>query len=388
MAAHSALGPSAAHRWKACPGSVNAERLFRLANPDSDGSSPYAEEGTRAHELAERLLLNPELPLPGDEIDTMDDVDMLRHCLRYRDYCLAQTTSNSIDLVERRVKMPAIHKDCFGTVDFSTYNPSYQHLHTIDLKYGQGLFVDVEENPQAMMYAEGVRQYLYDKYHHKVRHFTIHIFQPRARSGENIASYQFSAAKLNDFVHETHLQALATETDVDVYNPGDKQCQWCAANPCNSRAEQMDKLFASEFDDVDDLVLSMAERSPLLSDEDVASWLHKAKAVKSFIAKIESIAYERAMSDTPIPGFKLVAGRGSYRPVNIEAMEFIVGDALYKEPEIRSKSDLKKQLGSESFKAIERFYKKQPGKPSLVVFDDPRPAWNDLHDIDNLLDDL
>jgi len=388
MAAHSALGPSGAHRWKACAGSVNAERLFRLANPASDTSSPYAEEGTRAHELAERLLLNPDLPHPGDDIDTMDDVDMLRHCLRYRDYCLAQTTNDSIDLVEQRVRMPAIHKDCFGTVDFATFDPHYKHAHIIDLKYGQGQFVEVHENPQAMMYAEGFRQWLYDEHGHKARHFTVHIFQPRARDGENIGSYQFSNGRLNDFVHETHLQALETETEIDKFNPGDKQCQWCLANPCQARQQQMHELIAADFEDIDDAIIEITENSPLMDDEQIAGWLSKAKSLKAFIARVEALAYQRAMSEHKIPGFKLVQGRGTYRPTNIPAMEFILGDAVYKTPEVRSQSDLKKHVGTNAFKAVADFYKRIPGKPTLVADSDPRSAWNIDDDIDKELSDL
>lgn len=50
MSAHAQLGPSGASRWMACPGSV------RLSAGLPDESSPFAEEGTKAHELAEICL--------------------------------------------------------------------------------------------------------------------------------------------------------------------------------------------------------------------------------------------------------------------------------------------------------------------------------------------
>ena len=361
---------------------------MRLANPNADESSPYAEEGTRAHELCERLLLNPDLPEPGDDIDMMEDTEMLRHALRYRDYCLNVGGDGAITGVEQRVKMPAIHKKCYGTADYFAYIPEYRHLHCIDLKYGAGQYVEVEENPQAMMYAEGVRQWLYDEHGISPRYYTVHIFQPRLMQGENIASYQFTAARLNDFVHETSLEAKATEYDIDKFVPGDKQCHWCLANPCRARQAQMHEMLAGEFDDLDDAIDDLKETSPLMSEDEIAAWLSKAEALKKFISSIEAMAYERAMNHTPIPGFKLVEGRGSYKP-RPEALEFILGDEIYQPRKVRSMTDLKKHLGVTKFNEVAApYYKRQPGKPTLVPEQDNRPEWSETGDIDAMLEDL
>ena len=56
MSAHAKLGASNAHRWLVCAGSVSAEEGL------PDKSSPFAEEGTVAHELAERTLRMAHLP--------------------------------------------------------------------------------------------------------------------------------------------------------------------------------------------------------------------------------------------------------------------------------------------------------------------------------------
>jgi hypothetical protein len=47
---HAKLSASGSHRWMACPGSIKAEDGY----PET--SSVFAEEGTRAHELADRCL--------------------------------------------------------------------------------------------------------------------------------------------------------------------------------------------------------------------------------------------------------------------------------------------------------------------------------------------
>jgi hypothetical protein len=48
--AHARFAPSAAHRWVNCPGSV------RLCEPIPNKSTPAADEGTAAHQMAERCL--------------------------------------------------------------------------------------------------------------------------------------------------------------------------------------------------------------------------------------------------------------------------------------------------------------------------------------------
>jgi hypothetical protein len=51
MGEHSVFGPSGAHRWLNCPGSIKAEEGI----PDT--GSAYAIEGTNAHQLAELCLI-------------------------------------------------------------------------------------------------------------------------------------------------------------------------------------------------------------------------------------------------------------------------------------------------------------------------------------------
>jgi len=51
---HAILGASSASRWIGCPGSVNA--IAALPKREVERTSLYADEGTAAHNLAERCL--------------------------------------------------------------------------------------------------------------------------------------------------------------------------------------------------------------------------------------------------------------------------------------------------------------------------------------------
>ena len=72
--AHAKLGASNAHRWMACPGSVAAEDGL------PDQSSPFALEGTEAHDLGEKAL--------GDYgvLDTYPNSEMAEFVRVYVDY--------------------------------------------------------------------------------------------------------------------------------------------------------------------------------------------------------------------------------------------------------------------------------------------------------------
>lgn len=67
-------------------------------------------------------------------------------------------------------------------------------LHIIDLKYGQGIVVEAERNPQMMLYALGALNIfdgLYD-----IRTVSMTIYQPRR---ENISTWSISVADLKDW---------------------------------------------------------------------------------------------------------------------------------------------------------------------------------------------
>ena len=72
---HALLSPSVAHRWIHCPPSA------RLCENGEDTGSPYAAEGTCAHELAEyklRRFLGEDVADPRETL-AFYDADMDGH---------------------------------------------------------------------------------------------------------------------------------------------------------------------------------------------------------------------------------------------------------------------------------------------------------------------
>jgi hypothetical protein len=140
MTAHALLGASKAHRWMRCPGSIALEAGI------PDISSPHAEEGTRAHLLAENILSGVCFPPPDDE--------MLTNVMFFVDYVRREAEGHHL-LIEQRVDYSDVIgvPDSFGTSDAIIL--AGDTIKIIDLKYGMGVRVNAEENEQLMLYALG-----------------------------------------------------------------------------------------------------------------------------------------------------------------------------------------------------------------------------------------
>lgn len=133
--AHAKLSPSAAERWMTCPGSIV------LSDGMPQRTSAFAEEGTLAHEIAEKIL-------NGWEPEGVD-AEMLENVRVYTDYVQTLAVENTLH-VETRVKC---FPDLWGTADAVVWMPRRFELHVIDLKYGAGVPVEVANNLQLKIYA-------------------------------------------------------------------------------------------------------------------------------------------------------------------------------------------------------------------------------------------
>ena len=80
---HAKLSASGSERWLNCPGSVKAEEGY------ASTSSPFAQEGTLAHELAEVCLREGTDPtkLIGTELSSKVITEEMAYYVReYQDY--------------------------------------------------------------------------------------------------------------------------------------------------------------------------------------------------------------------------------------------------------------------------------------------------------------
>ncbi|MBA4541957.1 DUF2800 domain-containing protein [Thermoactinomyces daqus] len=218
---HAILSASGAHRWLKCTPSARLEQNIK------DETSPYAQEGTRAHALAEHWLqyeLGLRLDAPQGEPEMMSYVKI------YVDTVLDRITPDSMVMLERRLDFSNWVPHGFGTGDAVIVND--RRLEIVDLKYGKGVPVSAENNPQLRLYALGAVYEFGLLYDFTVVRMTI--VQPRL---DIISTEELTTSELlewGDSIEPLAREAFAGKGEL---NPGD-HCRFCKVrSTCEARSE-------------------------------------------------------------------------------------------------------------------------------------------------------
>ena len=394
---HARLSPSGAHKWLACAASLAAERGIK------DQSSPHAQQGTAAHEIAERLLRAKNPAWVGkrprfSKTHAVDYVgttvagwkitdDMAAPIQAYVDTVLAEAEGKTLH-VEQRVNFSHIVgvKNSFGTADAIIINGDELQVH--DLKFGQGVKVDAEHNPQLMIYALGALK-MFDM-GDEFTTVRLFIHQPRL---DHISEWAISVSDLLAFGEIVRQAAGAVmlhyreaeqgiNPPLAAYLPGAKQCRWCKAAPtCRAYAQYVHNEVAGEFVDLDAADITPRPVVHLTSDQ-LARAHSNLPVIEAWCEKVKKAAYARLMGGDALPGLKLVCGRpGSRKWADLDAVEKAVStlpDAprLYSQPALVSPTQAEKILkkSPEAWELLQQHITRAPGSPVVVSADDKRPA--------------
>jgi hypothetical protein len=242
--AHSVLSASGSSIWMNCTMSPVLSRGAERR------SSKYADEGTRAHELAERFLRGE--PQDGEN-------EAMKEALKpFLDHVQQLMDKTSIWKIEHRVDLSPLWdglppEDLFGTADFVAVLPGGD-LHVVDLKYGRGVPVEVKDNTQLLYYALGVWLALKDAT--PIQSVTMTIVQPRAPHEDGpIRSWSIPVLDLiqwgYDVLKPTVEKICEGDKDELVLQEG-KHCRWCpaASAGCPEKGKTRTKQAQQEFDDL------------------------------------------------------------------------------------------------------------------------------------------
>ena len=354
--AHAKLGASNAHRWMACPGSVAAEDGLE------DKASPFALEGTQAHDLAERTLLE------GDHIlDGHDNAEMAEFVRVYVDYVRQFTTHADDFAVEQRVDYSDWVPGGFGTADAVVLWGDT--LHVIDLKYGMGVRVDAEENPQGMLYALGAYA-MYSAFT-DIERVCITIVQPRL---DHISEWEISVADLLRWGEYAKQRAEATQEADAPRLPGEKQCRFCKAKAtCAALLKHTEAVLGAEFDDLDNM-----PKANTLTEQQMRAALDAKPLIEGWLGAIEKSVKERLEDGDAFPGYKLVEGRSNRKWADEREAEAklirLLNDKAFAPAKLISPAQAEKALGKKRAGEIGDLIVKPHGAPTLAPESDKRPA--------------
>ncbi|MGI9143865.1 MAG: DUF2800 domain-containing protein [Fluviibacter sp.] len=148
--AHALYSPSGYERWGRCPGSIN------LTKDLPRKSTAFSMEGTCAHELAQRCLVNgwdAASQIGQDYLIEEKTFVISKEMAEFvQSYIDLVASFDGIKLIEQ--KLPISHitgeEDAHGTADCVIFTED--ELIIVDLKYGMGVRVDAENNSQLMIY--------------------------------------------------------------------------------------------------------------------------------------------------------------------------------------------------------------------------------------------
>ncbi len=192
--AHSKFSASGASRWFACPGSVG------LSEGLPDKSSDKAKEGTLAHEVVEKILLEQIKNDALTKCYAYSNVSrgMLAHAQGAADFMfgLHKKTPDSEIMVETRVYLDFLHPEAFGTFDGAVVE-HFGTLHVFDFKYGT-YPVSPKENLQMLFYAIGLAH----RYQWNFERVRMWIIQPRVDNYEGPVFWEISIRELRAWVIE------------------------------------------------------------------------------------------------------------------------------------------------------------------------------------------
>lgn len=378
--AHAILSPSSASRWINCPPSalLNAEA--------GDRDTVFTREGTLAHAVAELKArkhfltgIGPkkfQAAMDGFRANELWQDEMDGHTDAYlealKDIAAAFEERPYVAL-EQKVDFSEYVPEGFGTADCIIIGGEV--LHIVDFKYGKGVDVSAEDNPQMKLYALGaILQYMafYDI-------FTVRmtIVQPRIKREPD--TWEMPARDLlrwaEDVVKPAAALAAAGEGE---FAEGD-WCRWCAIrNTCRARAAANTALEDFGF-----------KQPPTLTDAEVGRALALGQRLKAWLGDLEDYALTACLGGADIPGFKAVEGRSVRVWTDADAAfaaaraAGVPEEMLYERKPV-TLAALEKVMGKKPFaEALKDYVATPPGKPTLVKADDKRPAITNKPDIED-----
>lgn len=391
----------------------------------SNSGSIYSREGTRAHDFGEQIL-NGEIEITDIPEDFQSPVGVyVNECRR-----LIKENPTMEPLVEE--KTPLFYDPTgSGTVDFAVISEDMVTI--LDLKYGQGVMVAVEDNPQLKIYGASLMEELaadglYSFHSGSV--LRIGVCQPRHHGAAPIRYWDTTWGELQEWMVEVQQVVDNIDDGEAEYVPGEEICRWCP-KPVKARCSARQEMLAADWgeDDVrasldllDDLtpqprskemkawkaapaeekIRKYEEGMGQLSTEFLVHIWSKRKQWNSFMDDIAEYLSDLAKGGNPADGTKMVLGREGNRAWTDEAVAEKMLENQRFNKDIRTTAKIisvttaekllneKLTPGSPKYspklaKVFEALVTRSAAQPSLAPEDDKRPAISSPID---LLDDL
>ena len=340
------VGGSTAKRVISCPASIDmAAKMPKLP------SNKFADEGTLLHDAISQILDCKATDVVGMVYEGITLTQEL-----YDDkIAVALAALDEIDpdkrmefVVESRVNFGDLLPGVFGSADL--LGRIGKKAIVLDWKFGNGVAVEATENYQGMFYAAAAMRtpetaWVFEG----VEEIEIIIVQPPM-----VKRWITTPKRIAEFEFDLIAAVNGPRTKMAT---GD-HCRWCAAKPtCPLVTGAVDRALKTA------LVSQDADK--------VSEYLEQAELLESWIDAVRVLAYDMLENNIKVPGFKLVAKRGTRQWVNDDAPVKLLGDKAF-ESKLISVAQAEKIIGKKNFPS-DLAVSVSSGS-TLATEDDPRPA--------------
>jgi hypothetical protein len=265
-------------------------------------------------------------------------------------------------VVESRVGFGDLLPGVFGSADL--LGRIGQRAVVLDWKFGDGVAVSAEENEQGMFYAAAAMRTLETEWvFDKAEEIEIIIVQPPV-----VRRWLTTPTRIKQFERELVAAVKQSQKDDAAFKTGD-HCRWCAAKPvCPQMTGEVDRFVKTSLQTID--------------ATQIGHYLQQADQIEEFIKSVREMAFTMLENEVKVPGYKLVAKRGTRQWVNDDDAIKFLGDKAF-ESKLISVAQAEKLVGKKNFPQ-ELAVSVSTGN-TLANEDDPRPAILNLAKVLNKL---
>ena len=285
----SIVGGSTAKRVIGCPGSVAL-----CAKMPPKPSSKYADEGTLLHNVMDLILTTGQTPesFAGMEYEGIKLTQELINEKVYPALAALDAVDPNKEMeyaTETRVGFGDLLPGVFGSTDL--LGRIGRRAFILDWKFGSGVPVDAEDNPQLMFYAAAAMrtpevQWVFDD----CDEIECIIVQP-----PSVKRWTTDKKRIKAFEQELLMAVKIAQLPDAPINTGG-HCRWCAAKPtCPKMTGAVERAVHAQLD-----ILNVAQ---------ISSYLKQADMLEQWITDLRALAHQVLEAGKPVPGYKLVAKR-------------------------------------------------------------------------------
>ena len=364
----SIVGGSTAKRVIGCPGSVAL-----CAKMPPKPSSKYADEGTLLHNVMDLILTTGQTPesFVGMEYEGIKLTDELINEKVYPALAALDAVDPNKEMeyaTETRVGFGDFLPGVFGSTDLLGRIGNRAFI--LDWKFGSGVPVPADDNPQLMFYASAAMrtpevQWVFDD----CEEIECIVVQP-----PSVKRWTTNKKRIKAFEQELLMAVKIAQLPDAPINTGD-HCRWCAAKPtCPKMTGAVDRAVHAQLD--------------ILNVTQISNYLKQADMLEQWITDLRALAHTMLEAGVVVPDWKLVAKRATRQWVHDnEALVVMLNEGIPKDELIVSKVISPAQAE----KVLKKHGKQLPADQvvavssgsTLVAESDPRPAVLQLGNVLN-----